>query len=253
MPIPWTIQVKKAHGRAWRIQAASGRPLKSAEAARAKLAALADETIFSPRVHHDDPYTMSYTFKSGQYLQTVEVRQRLHVPWQLLLRINGIRRAEDIRAGQTVKFIRGPFHAVVYKSQFVMDVYLHDTFVRRFRIAIGTPATPTPSGFFRVQQGGKLLNARYTPPPSSGVIQKSIPPGHPDYPLDANGHWIALTGIPEKGTKLTAEDGYGIHGTNDPSSIGKAISYGCIRLSDRDIETVFSMLYEQWSTVRILQ
>jgi hypothetical protein len=36
--------------------------------------------------------------------------------------------------------------------------------------------------------------------------------------------------------------GYGIHGTNTPSSIGHAASHGCIRLRNRDIERLFGML-----------
>ena len=46
-------------------------------------------------------------------------------------------------------------------------------------------------------------------------------------------------------------DGYGIHGTNDPASIGKAASLGCVRLSDPDIDFVYSLLYEKWSTVEV--
>ena len=36
--------------------------------------------------------------------------------------------------------------------------------------------------------------------------------------------------------------GYGIHGTNAPKSIGHAASHGCIRLRNRDVERLFSML-----------
>jgi hypothetical protein len=36
--------------------------------------------------------------------------------------------------------------------------------------------------------------------------------------------------------------GYGIHGTNEPSSIGKARSHGCIRLRNRDIKQFFAMV-----------
>jgi hypothetical protein len=34
--------------------------------------------------------------------------------------------------------------------------------------------------------------------------------------------------------------GYGIHGTNVPSSIGKAASHGCIRMAKSDIEDLYS-------------
>jgi lipoprotein-anchoring transpeptidase ErfK/SrfK len=32
-----------------------------------------------------------------------------------------------------------------------------------------------------------------------------------------------------------SKQGYGIHGTNDPSSIGKAVSHGCVRMHNRDV------------------
>jgi len=36
---------------------------------------------------------------------------------------------------------------------------------------------------------------------------------------------------------------YGIHGTNAPRSIGHAASHGCIRLRNRDVERLFTMLH----------
>lgn len=35
---------------------------------------------------------------------------------------------------------------------------------------------------------------------------------------------------------------YAIHGTNDPSSIGRAVSYGCFRMHNRHIEAVFELV-----------
>lgn len=219
--------------------------------ARETLAELADTTIFSRRVFKDDPYTFIYKLEPGEALAKAERKLKLHVPWQLVLRVNGIADARTIQPTQRLKLIRGPFHAVVHKSAFAMDVFLQDTFVRRFNIGIGTAETPTPAGFFRVTLGGKLTNAPYTPPVSSGKPQVRILPDHPEYPLDKGGHWISLSGIPEKGTDITTDEGYGIHGTNDPASVGKAMSMGCIRLSDQDIGWLFAMLYEKWSTVEI--
>jgi hypothetical protein len=36
--------------------------------------------------------------------------------------------------------------------------------------------------------------------------------------------------------------GYGIHGTNDPKSIGKAVSHGCIRMGRVDIEEFYALV-----------
>ncbi len=35
---------------------------------------------------------------------------------------------------------------------------------------------------------------------------------------------------------------YGIHGTNDPSSIGKAVSHGCIRMFNKDVLELSSLV-----------
>jgi len=226
-----------------------------ADDARNALVQLADLTVFSVgRIYKDDPYVFYYTAQPGDLLdgeKGVIRRKRLRIPSQLVVLINRIKRPEDIQAGQRLKMVKGPFRAVVDKSDFTIDLFLHDVFVRRLRVGIGAPETPTPEGHFHVTLGGKLTHAPYTPPVSSGKPQISILPGEEDYPLDALGHWISLTGIKEKGTEITKEEGYGIHGTNDHSSIGKATSLGCIRLSDRDIRLVFAMLYEKWSTVDI--
>ena len=42
--------------------------------------------------------------------------------------------------------------------------------------------------------------------------------------------------------RLYLGDGYGIHGTNEPSSIGRAVSHGCIRLRNEDITLLYQMV-----------
>lgn len=234
-----------------------GLSAKDAAAVRAEMEKLAEKMIFSRELVDGDPCVRWYTIKTGDKLIQIERAEKLHVPDRLLLKINALADAGKLSVGQKLKVINGPFHAVVHKSQFVMDLYLQESdsgrmiFVKRYKIAVGARETPTPEGVFRLTLGGKLTNAPYTPPPSTGLPQVRLLPGQKDYPLDKKGLWMSLTGIPEKGNKLTQQDGYGIHGSNDPASIGKASSHGCIRLSDTDIEEVYQILYEQWSTVTI--
>jgi hypothetical protein len=45
--------------------------------------------------------------------------------------------------------------------------------------------------------------------------------------------------------------GYGIHGTNEPNSIGKAASHGCIRMAKADLEE-FYMLVGVGDTVELV-
>jgi hypothetical protein len=226
-------------------------PAEKAQAARKTLTDLGDRMLFSRRVFDGDAYAMQYTFQPREVLAKVERKLRLHVPTQVLLKINGIRDARSIRAGQTLKVLLGPFHAIVCKGDFTMDVYLHregsePVFVKRMRVGLGKDGT-TPLGLWRVALGKKLVRAPWNPPPNS-PIRTSIAWGQADYPLGKKGYWLGLEGIDQETRMHT---GYGLHGTDDPASIGREESLGCIRLADADIELVFSLLYEKWSTVRV--
>jgi len=228
--------------------------LSEAEADEARAAAtrLAEETLFSEKFFDGDPYTFQYTFVSGDTINTVERKLKLHVPAQLILKINGLAHSTAIRAGQTAKMIQGPFHAVVGKNRFTLDLYLQrdameKVFVKRVKVGLGANGA-TPVGAWKVGVGKKMINATWYPPPSS-TIHQPLRPGDPNYPLGKSGYWIGLVGTD---ANTAACDGYGLHGTNDPASIGKAASLGCIRLADPDIELVYSLLYEEWSTVQVV-
>ncbi len=222
-----------------------------ADQARDAAAKIADATIFAPNFYDGDPYAFQYTFQPGEILTKVERKLNLHVPAQLILRVNHIGSARSIRAGQTLKMVQGPFHAIVRKSTFTIDLYLHRSdlppvFIRRLPVGLGADGS-TPVGAWKVGKGRKMLNATWFPPPSSD-IRTPLRPGDPDYPLGKAGYWIGLIGTDPN---TASYDGYGLHGTNDPGSIGTAASLGCIRLADSDIEFVFSLLYEEWSTVQV--
>jgi lipoprotein-anchoring transpeptidase ErfK/SrfK len=89
--------------------------------------------------------------------------------------------------------------------------------LRVYKVAVGARVSPSPTGEFRVVR--RLTNPTYYHP---GVV---IPPGKSN-PLGTR--WIGLD-----------RKGYGIHGTNEPRSIGKAASHGCIRLAKADLEQLF--------------
>lgn len=92
---------------------------------------------------------------------------------------------------------------------------------------------------------------------SGSEIVKQFPDGR-IVPLEASdGREIVVNGniiIPPFGTnqrrykgvlgtrRLVLGDGYALHGTNVPSSIGQAVSHGCVRLRNEDIEKLFGMV-----------
>ncbi len=228
-------------------------PPDQAEYARGVLAELANETIFSRRIFDNDPYVQRYKMQPGDVLSKVERSLKLHIPVELILKVNRISDARKIQAGQTLKMVNGPFHAIVSKSTMTMDVFLHrdgldPVFVRRLPVGLGKD-DGTPAGLWRIKRGEKGRQVAWYPPPSSG-LKGRINRGEPDYAFGAKGIWIPLEGLDENTEGLTD---YGIHSTNDPSSIGRAESLGCIRLGDDDIEFVYATLYEHWSTVLVVR
>lgn len=91
---------------------------------------------------------------------------------------------------------------------------------------IGSSDTPSPTGIHQVER--VALNPNYTYDPRKNFKQGNndkvltIPPG-PNGPVGSV--WIALS-------KPT----YGIHGTPEPSKIGKTYSHGCVRLTNWDAQ-----------------
>jgi lipoprotein-anchoring transpeptidase ErfK/SrfK len=92
--------------------------------------------------------------------------------------------------------------------------------IATFPIAVGAAVSSSPTGEFQIVN--RVSNPAYYRP---GTI---IPSGK-DNPLGTR--WVGLN-----------HKGYGIHGTNAPRSVGRAASHGCIRLRNRDMEKLFTML-----------
>ena len=89
-----------------------------------------------------------------------------------------------------------------------------------FPVAVGAVESPSPTGEFEI--ANRVTNPTYYHP-------GSVIPAGKHNPLGTR--WIGLS-----------RKGYGIHGTNVPNSVGRAASHGCIRLRNRDIEQLFSMV-----------
>lgn len=204
---------------------------------RAELTRLGGETIFSSRIVGGDPFVERYIIQPGDTLGKIAKANK--VPGDLLAAINGIRDKNRIRAGQTIKIIKGPFDAVVDKSSYSLDVFLGNTFVKHFKVGLGVDDS-TPCGEWRV--GTKLLNPTYYPPRGGQVIG----PDDPDNPLGER--WIGLLGV--SGEAL-GQERYGIHGTIDPDSVGQNVSLGCIRMYNEDVEALYTYLIEKHSTVTV--
>jgi len=92
--------------------------------------------------------------------------------------------------------------------------------VRIYRVAVGKTSTPSPVGEFKIVN--RVTNPKYYHKGQVIAAGKGNPVGS---------RWMGLSA-----------KGYGIHGTNQPNSIGKAASTGCIRVGKKDLEELFALL-----------
>lgn len=214
-----------------------------AELIRQKLAEANRSLVFSSRIIPGDPFSTGYTIQQGDLLSRIAPGYK--IPYQLIEYVNGVD-ARRIRVGQKIKLVRGPLHVEVTKSAYRMDVFLGDdpaqrVYVRSFTVGLGEDNS-TPVGTWVVRRGGKLANPAWTNPRTGQFFDAN----DPNNPIGE--YWIGLEGADDHTRGLA---GYGIHGTIDLGSIGRSASMGCVRMQPQDIELVYNMLVEGYSTVTI--
>jgi len=99
------------------------------------------------------------------------------------------------------------------------------TLIGFFPATVGSEEKPTPSGSFKVISADANPNYRYNPEYKFKGVQSEKPftikPG-PNNPVGL--YWIGLSA-----------EGYGLHGTPNPSKVSKAESHGCVRLTNWDV------------------
>jgi LysM repeat protein len=230
-----------------------------AGAIREALARVNEDLVFSAHVTAGDPLVEQYTVQYGDVLSRIV--PRYHVPFMAVQLVNKLK-GDKIRAEQKLKMIKGPFNVVVHKADFRLDLFLNDpsgepVYIRSFTIGLGEHDS-TPLGSWIVD--GKTIKPSWTNPRADqadeATTAPSTEPSHPrkrwyapdDPENPLGGYWIALRGTDPQTMNL---DGYGIHGTNDPQSMGKQMSMGCVRLLPDDIALLYKLLSTGHSTVRV--
>jgi len=183
------------------------------EELQTRLEASANRIFFSPQPHFIEPHVV----QSGDQLRKIATKYGLS--WEYLAKLNKTD-PRRIREGQKLKVLKGPFAAIVNLHDFSLTIHLQGYYVKRYQVGIGKDGS-SPIGKFPVLT--KLENPQYTDP--DGKVIEGDDPANP-----LGERWIDLG------------DSYGIHGTIDPDSIGKAASRGCIRLRDADIIEVYNFL-----------
>jgi L,D-transpeptidase ErfK/SrfK len=100
-----------------------------------------------------------------------------------------------------------PFSITINLAERKLTLKKNNQILRTYPVGIGRTQHPTPLGNFII------INKAPNPGGVFGTMWMSISKKH-----------------------------YGIHGTNDPSSIGKIVSRGCIRMHNKDVEELASLI-----------
>jgi hypothetical protein len=135
----------------------------------------------------------------------------------LPMRPNGTRgfiRAERLQLERTY------YRIVVSQRQLTLKLYDHCKLAHTYPIGLGKESTPTPVGRFYI--------ASLMKPPTEGSVY---------------GPWAyGLSAFSDAITDWTGGGVIGIHGTNDPTSIGQRVSHGCIRMRNEDVDALVEFL-----------
>jgi lipoprotein-anchoring transpeptidase ErfK/SrfK len=181
-------------------------------------------------------------------LITIAKKLDLTTDWRLIQRVNGIKNPGAIKIGQKLKIVRGPFHAVVTKSAYRLDLFAGSpdepdqwTFIKSFKVGLGE-GDSTPIGNFVVRANSKLVNPTWVNPRNPSEKYAADDPKNP-----IGEYWMGIDGVGDS----AQFKGFGIHGTIDPASIGQQKSMGCVRLGDEDVKLMYELLTERISVVQI--
>jgi len=163
------------------------------------------------------PNAEIYVVKPGDTLS--KIAKNFHTTVDLLRISNGLQ-SDRLRPGQRLKVVKAHFSVLVDKSQNTLTLKDGEEVLKVYPCATGREGI-TPVGNFNI------VNRIVDPPWYSP--EGLIPPKDPRNQLGSR--WLGFD-----------TPGYGIHGTTDPTSIGKPVTHGCVRLTNQDVEELFILL-----------
>ncbi len=138
---------------------------------------------------------------------------------ECLQRANGLK-GDVIRPGQKLKLPKGRFTIVVDKSQNQLLLTEDNQFMKMYPVATGKDNS-TPVGTFKIIT--KVPNPDWY---TQGAI---VPAGSEQNILGTR--WMGID-----------KQGFGIHGSVDPSAIGQQVTAGCVRMNNSDVEELFAIV-----------
>lgn len=170
--------------------------------------------LFSPVITSK---STTYEIKPGDTL--TKIAQRFKTTTDLIKRSNNLK-GDIINPGKRIKIWRAPFSILVDKSQNILILKSDEEIIKTYTVSTGKNNS-TPVGNFKITS--KLMNPTWF---KTGAV---IPSGSPENVLGTR--WLGLD-----------KPSYGIHGTIEPNDLGKQVTQGCVRMSNAEVEELYTIV-----------
>jgi lipoprotein-anchoring transpeptidase ErfK/SrfK len=158
-----------------------------------------------------------YEVQPGDAL--INIAKKFNTTVDAITKANNIN-TDIIYPGMKLRVLNGKFSIFIDKSQNTLLLKLNDEIIKTYTVSTGKNNS-TPTGTY------KVINKIVNPPWYKDG--KEIPPTSPENILGSR--WIGLD-----------IKGIGIHGTTQPDELGRQITEGCVRLKNKDVEEIYSLI-----------
>nr|WP_296245048.1 MULTISPECIES: L,D-transpeptidase family protein [unclassified Psychrobacter] len=178
----------------------------------------------------------------GLYYQDIKEMfgERFHMDVRYLDKLN---KNKEYKAGETITVLntRDPLkqrinRVVANKADKTLYAYNGDKLVATYPTTVGSDATPSPQGTFKIVNKVKMPWYKATVGNGSDKKVHMLPPG-PNSPVGVV--WMGLS-----------KPSYGLHGSPKPEGISRQASAGCVRLTNWDVLEVYANI-ENGATVEL--
>ena len=151
-----------------------------------------------------------------------KIARRCQCSLELLLSLNQLPNPDRLYPKMKLYAPSGSAKIVVDKAKFELYLYISENLISIYPVGLGARGSDTPLGATTLSSS----RAKF-PSYTDKATKKTYPYGDPLNPVGSR--WMGLN----------IGRSYGIHGTNDETSVGRARSHGCIRMKREDLEELF--------------
>lgn len=170
--------------------------------------------LFSPLMTEGD---IIYEVKTGDSLDAIS--KKFNTTVELIMKSNNLKSA-FIRPGKRLKISTDKYSVLIDNSQKTLILKANERIIKTYTVSTGKDNV-TPRGNFTIVN--KLVDPVWY---KAGAI---VLPDSPENILGSR--WMGIS-----------VEGYGIHGTTDPETLGSGITQGCVRMANADVEELYAIL-----------